>query len=240
MALTDLVTPVAKRQTLGADVHAQIRELLISGRLKPGEQISLRSTALALGVSVMPVREAVYQLVAEQALEVTPNRSVRVPRISVSQFHEITAIRVHVEGLAAQRAAETAQPALIAEMRRWNRALEKEMRARHPDACRLIGHNKELHFAMYRAACMPFLLKMIESLWLRIGPILNYDLRAGSPRTKERTAVAHHERLIDALERGDAAAAVEALRGDIQSAADCIVAAGVLLAADPGADADAD
>lgn len=232
MALTDLVTPVPKRQTLGADVHAQIRELLISGRLMPGEQISLRSTALALGVSVMPVREAVYQLVAEHALEVTPNRSVRVPRISVSQFREITAIRVHVEGLAAQRAAEIAPPSLIAELQRWNRALEKEMRARQPDASKLIGHNKELHFAMYRAAGMPLLLKMIESLWLRIGPILNYDLRSGSARVKERTPVAHHERLIAALAARDAAAAVQALRGDIQSAADYIVAAGVLLAAD--------
>ncbi|MEI2416323.1 GntR family transcriptional regulator [Orrella sp. JC864] len=232
MALTDLVTPVPKRPTLGADVHAQIRELLISGRLMPGEQISLRSTALALGVSVMPVREAVYQLVAEQALEVTPNRAVRVPRMPVSQFREITQIRIHVEGLAAQRAAEAATPELVSALRGWNAALEKAMRARQPDASALIGNNKELHFALYRAAGMPMLLKMIESLWLRIGPILNYDLRSGSARIRERTPVAHHQMLIDALARRDSAGAVAALRGDIQSAADYIIAAGVLVTAD--------
>src|SRR5256885_9192233 len=68
MAINELVTPL-KRQTLSSDVYAQLRELLITGQMIPGEQISLRTTASALGVSVMPVREAVHRLVAEQALE---------------------------------------------------------------------------------------------------------------------------------------------------------------------------
>src|SRR5256885_8765278 len=57
MAINELVTPL-KRQTLSSDVYAQLRELLITGQMIPGEQISLRTTASALGVSVMPVREA--------------------------------------------------------------------------------------------------------------------------------------------------------------------------------------
>ena len=56
MALSALVTPL-KRQTLSADVYQQLRELLVSGKVMPGEQLSLRSIAEALGVSVMPVRE---------------------------------------------------------------------------------------------------------------------------------------------------------------------------------------
>jgi DNA-binding GntR family transcriptional regulator len=62
MAINELVTPL-KRQTLSSDVYAQLRELLITGQMIPGEQISLRTTASALGVSVMPVREAVHRLV---------------------------------------------------------------------------------------------------------------------------------------------------------------------------------
>src|SRR5256885_7031933 len=81
MAINELVTPL-KRQTLSSDVYAQLRELLITGQMIPGEQISLRTTASALGVSVMPVREAVHRLVAEQALELTPNRALRVDRKS--------------------------------------------------------------------------------------------------------------------------------------------------------------
>ena len=57
MELSDLVTPL-KRQTLSANVYDQLRDLVMSGQMMPGEQISLRSAAAALGVSVMPVREA--------------------------------------------------------------------------------------------------------------------------------------------------------------------------------------
>src|SRR5690606_26940818 len=103
-----------------------------------------------------------------------------------------------------------------------------------PDASRLITLNKELHFSVYRAAGMPILLRMIESLWLRIGPILNYDLRSGSQRVLQRVAVGHHDRLIDALECRDGNGAQAALQGDIESAAEFIVHAGVLLAADEG------
>lgn len=104
MAINELVTPL-KRQTLSSDVYAQLRELLITGQMIPGEQISLRTTASALGVSVMPVREAVHRLVAEQALELTPNRALRVPLMTESAFREITRIRVNLEGLATEQAA---------------------------------------------------------------------------------------------------------------------------------------
>lgn len=52
------------------------------------------------GVSVMPVREAVNQLVAEQSLEVMPNRAVRVPVMTQEQFFEIRQIRIGIEGYA--------------------------------------------------------------------------------------------------------------------------------------------
>jgi len=78
MSISNLVTPL-QRKTMSLEVHKQLRTLLIGGRMMPGEQISLRSTAEALGVSVMPVREAVQRLVAEQALELAPNRTLRVP-----------------------------------------------------------------------------------------------------------------------------------------------------------------
>ena len=51
------------------------------------------------------------------------------------------------------------------------------------------------------------LFKMIEALWLRIGPILNYDLRSGSRRIEERVAVSHHAALVKALQQRDGAAA---------------------------------
>lgn len=211
-------SPLPRRETLGANVLFQIKELLLTGQLMPGEQLSLRTTAEALGTSVMPVREAVAQLVADQALEVTPNRSVRVPNMTADQFYEITQIRLQVEGYAVERAAAHATPALIGELRLLNDKLAHEMTAPGDDKGSLVLVNKALHFSIYQAAHMPMLVRMIENLWLRIGPVLNYDLRAGSDRSKKRTAVRHHARMIEALERQDARAARKALHQDIDSA----------------------
>ncbi|MGB3504941.1 MAG: GntR family transcriptional regulator, partial [Xanthobacteraceae bacterium] len=61
-----------ERLTLGERAYARIADLLISGRLAPGEKLSLRGAAEVLGVSIMPVRAAVSRLVADKALEVAP------------------------------------------------------------------------------------------------------------------------------------------------------------------------
>src|SRR5277367_6911915 len=83
-AALNLVEPL-DRQTLGERAYAQLADLLISGRLAPGEKLSLRASADVLGVSIMPVREAVSRLVADRALGVAPNRAVRVPLMSAAQ-----------------------------------------------------------------------------------------------------------------------------------------------------------
>jgi DNA-binding GntR family transcriptional regulator len=214
--MQSLFTPVQPRETLSGHVLLQIKELLLTGKVMPGEQLSLRSTAEALQVSVMPVREAVNQLIADQALEIAPNRSIRVPQMSAEQFKEITDIRLQIEGFAVERAAAAASAALIHRLRDLNDELAAEM-AKPGDKSAVVLLNKDLHFSIYEAAAMPMLTKIIDTLWLRIGPVLNYDLRSGSERTKKKIAVAYHANLINSLEVGDAAAAREALHGDIQS-----------------------
>lgn len=230
MPITSLVAP-PKRETLSANVYAQLKELVLSGQMMPGEQISLRTTATALGVSVMPVREAMQRLVAEQALELAPNRAIRVPTMSASHFREITKIRIHLEGLATEQAATSWTKADLRQIVECNENFSSEMSSAEPNGVRLITFNKELHFAIYGAAYMPLLLQMIEALWLRIGPILNYDLRAGSRRIKERVAVSHHAALVNALQCRDGAAARIALQGDIESAAQFILLEGGLVSA---------
>lgn len=216
--MTSLLKPLPQRETLGDHVFQQIKEILLTGQVMPGELLSLRSTAEALGVSMMPVRQAVYQLVADRALEVAPNRSVRVPTLSAGQFREITTIRLEVEGFAVTQAVPHTTHELIRSLRATNRSLSEQMDIGGAALGAAILLNKQLHFSLYSASDMPILVKIIESLWLRIGPILNYDLRSGSARTRNKTAVAHHEAMIDALERGDSAAAREALHEDIESA----------------------
>ena len=231
MSVIKLLTPL-KRQTLSADVYEQFKELLISGRMMPGEQISLRGMAEGLGVSVMPVREAVQRLTAEQALELTPNRSLRVPQMSVSQFREITSIRKNLEGLAAATAAQCLSEEDTQKIVMWHESFVREMKNETPDGARLISLNKELHFAIYRGAKMPVMMQLIEALWLRIGPILNYDMRSGPVRVNQRTALTHHASMVESILKKDVEGARQALEADIQSAADFIISVGVLVSAD--------
>lgn len=198
----------------------------------PGEQISLRSMAEGFGVSVMPVREAVQRLCAEQALEIVPNRTLRVPLMTTSQFREITSIRMNLEGLATATATEKIGQDELRQVTLWHESFMSEMKNKVPDGAKLISFNKELHFTIYRAAQMPVLMQLIETLWLRIGPILNYDIRSGSDRIGNKTALTHHTAMVDAIRSGTPEVARDALQVDIRTAAEFIISAGVLVSAD--------
>ena len=214
--------------TLGAQVLAHLRAQLITGMLAPGDKVSLRPLALQLGVSMQPVRDAVARLVAERALEVTPKRSVQVPLMSRPQFRELTTIRLGVEGFAAEQAAHRRGGAQRAALRRFEAAFRRESQRRAPDVDAAIRATAILHFAVYRAAGMPALEAIIEGLWLRIGPVLNLDLRDGDNRLASGVAARCHAALVAAVMAGDAHAACAALREDIGNTAAFIEARGAL------------
>lgn len=218
--------PRVSRVTLGDHVYQDLRELLLAGQVAPGEKFTLRGLADAIGVSAMPVRQAVGRLAAEGALEVMPNRAIRVPVMTRSGFEELRTIRSAVEGLATELAAERAAAAEVEEIAGHQDLFASESKKTHPDGAVAIKANKDFHFAIYRAARMPRLLQIIESLWLQAGPILNLDLRASGRRLHEVAAHRHHARLVEALRQGDGPAARAALVADIESAAAFILANG--------------
>src|SRR5215475_1089790 len=106
--------PLAASDSIPADtslrkqVYDSLRAALTAGRFTPGQKLSFRFIAGALGVSLTPVREAVRRLVAEGAFEMRPNRSVRVPLMTRDRILELRDIRVALEGLAAEKAAARA------------------------------------------------------------------------------------------------------------------------------------
>lgn len=207
------------RETLGERVTGELRALLVAGRLAPGEKLSLRRVAEALGVSMMPVREAVSRLAADGALEVLPGRAVRVPVLTLAQFRELTRLRLVVEGFAAEEAAKVATDAQIERVAGFEDAFRRAAGGDPPDAMAGVAANRDLHFALYEAAAMPSLVEMIERLWLKAGPILNLDMRYEPRRLKGGSAVQAHAALLEALRRRDAVAARHALETDIKAAA---------------------
>jgi DNA-binding GntR family transcriptional regulator len=218
-----------ERVTLGERVYAELRELLMSGELAPGQKMSLRTVAETLGVSMMPVREAVTRLVSDQALEVLPNRAVRVPLMTLARFRELTTVRLAVEGFAAEEAARRRSAEDMVEIRRAENAFQVEARSRKPRADHAVRANKELHFAVYRATGLPTLVAIIEGLWLKIGPVLNFDLKVSPERLRTGGAAQHHRDLAAAVEQADPKAARNAVVADIADAASFIESTGRLL-----------
>jgi DNA-binding GntR family transcriptional regulator len=95
-------------ETLAQRAHRELRAALMRGDFLPGTALTLRGLAERLGTSIMPVREAVSRLAAEQALELQPNRAIVVPELSRREIDELWRIRCLIESDAAAIAAEVA------------------------------------------------------------------------------------------------------------------------------------
>lgn len=194
-------------------VYREIRRNLIAGQYQPGEAVTLRGVAGKLGTSAMPVREALGRLVAERALDLGPNRTARVPFVTSAKYAEICEVRIALEGLAAEKAAHLI---VDSELDRIDGLFaEVSAAAERHDAPTYFAKNQEMHFSVYRAARSPLLLDMIEGIWLRVGPTLNYlfhDIRFAG------RAAATNMPIVDALRSRKGSAAREAVAHDISHA----------------------
>ena len=87
-------------------VYDMLRRSLMSGYFKPGQPISIRYLTETLGVSATPAREAIKRLQAEHALVIGPNRTPSVPVLTREDLRDLRDIRLALEGMATERAAE--------------------------------------------------------------------------------------------------------------------------------------
>ncbi len=201
-------------------VYDELRNALMSGGFLPGESLTIRGVAEALGTSVMPVREALRRLAAERAVEMLANRTIRIPLMTEESFAELLSMRLMLEGQAAALAAERMTEVELEEVRAANEAFAVLPDSSSP--ARLLA-NWQFHFAIYRAARSPLLLSVIEMFWLQSGPYLMAPLRwraeQGQGEAYFAAGVEHHRDLIAALARRDGAAATKAIQADIGDAA---------------------
>lgn len=214
--------------SLAAQVHEALTEMLLSGALRPQDRIPMRELADRWGVSVMPVRDAVARLVAQDALIVLPNRAVAVPLLSRAAFRDLTEVRIHNERHAARLAASVLTPEDIENIRACEAGFAAALDASTGGPA--VGANKALHFAVYAAARSPALLRVIGALWLQAGPIINLDLEERTRRRRNSTSREAHARLVAALVAGDGAAAADAIEADILSASEFILSRDILSA----------
>ena len=174
-------------------IAALLRELIISGDLKPGEQLRQRDLAERFGVSVTPVREALRWLESEGLVNYDAHKGSTVVQAEAGATKEKYQIRAVLEGLAAFLAAPKISDEDILELESYNERLAEAGLG----AGEVNDLNRTLHFRIYEMAGSPLLLALMRLLWQSFphGP------QVARPREE---SVAEHKQLIEALKSRDA------------------------------------
>lgn len=196
------------RTSLGDQVYGRIAKALLTGRMRPNDKLTIRGLAEQLGVSTTPTRDAVKQLTQEGVLEQRSPKDVRVPVMQAETYLEILDIRLHLEGLAAERATERAESshikALLKLLERNDRAIANNNYSTATEG------NQEFHLALSDIANMPNLQKILRGLWLQMGPLVACYYDTNPPGLN----LMHYE-VVRAMETREPARARDAIRSDI-------------------------
>jgi DNA-binding GntR family transcriptional regulator len=152
----------ADAQTLAATIAQRLRALILDGQLRPGTKLRLTPLAASLGVSVMPVREALRRLEAEGLVVVRPRRGAVVAELSTEDAEEIYAMRVALEALCARHAAERLGPADVAGLEELFHQMEAAQQA--ADLTAFIACDHAFHCQLYAISGRERLIRMIREL----------------------------------------------------------------------------
>jgi DNA-binding GntR family transcriptional regulator len=186
----------------------RIRELLLSGALKPGERLREAWLSERLGISRPPLREAIRILVQQGLLERMPRRGVRVVALTARDIHDIYTLRGVLDRFAIELAVPVADPRQLDPMR----AAVAEMRAAVADDhhARYVEANRRFHLALIRLGQNSRLTMTYELLMNQMQLLMSLNLRRESVSDRE-LGVHRHQELLAAIESGDQREALAAL-----------------------------
>lgn len=190
-------------------VYRRLRERIFFGGFLPGRAVTLRGLAEELGVSPMPVREAVRRLIAERALAMQGNGRVLVPLMTRDKFEQVLFARAALEPELAARALSRLTPTDIEAAALIDDEIDQTLL--NGDAEGYMRGNFRFHFTIYQHAGAGTLLALVESIWLQFGPFM----RMAYGRIGTRSLEDHHQAALDAMRRGDEAGLRAAIRADI-------------------------
>ena len=195
-----------RREQLSDEVAARLRAEIMTGALRPDSFIRLDETAVRLGVSITPVREALRTLRGEGMVELEPHRGHRVVPLTRTDIEDIFWLQSTIAQELAATAARNITDAQIDELARLNESLAEAVEQRDPD--RVARAEFTFHRALNRAG------GRIKLAWflLHATRYLPPQLFA-SDETWGPVAVASHAELIEALRRRDVEAVLELTRG---------------------------
>jgi DNA-binding GntR family transcriptional regulator len=204
---------------LTTELAFRIQEDILHGVLRPGERLFQEHLSARYGVSRTPLREAIQRLEAQGLVRKLPNRAVVVRRLTAAELGEIYAVRAQLEGYAAAQAAERHDDAMMIRLQGHQAALtaavEDAARSADPAGAaalneRIAAANTDFHRTVRAAAGNTYLAEIITATENAFPK--DYVWRA--LRTSEERRVLNvdeHEAIRRALDRGDGAAAREAM-----------------------------
>ena len=176
-------------------VLLEIRKRLLDGRLQPGQAIRPDALGEELGMSAVPVREALRILEGEQQVSYRPHRGYLVTELDIKDLREIYAIRGLLEAEAVQLALPQIDDSDVAEMR----AAIEAMESCGDDIFALTTANRQFHFTLFNAADMPHLMRIITWLWDASEPC-HYRSPDFMERNNRERIDDEHRRILGAIE----------------------------------------
>jgi DNA-binding GntR family transcriptional regulator len=207
----------ASSGSAAARVYAHVKERLLDGTFPGGALLSENELSQQLGLSRTPVRQAFVQLEAEGLLELYPKRGALVVPVAASEIEDVFEARLLVEEHCARRAAN-AGARLVADLEPLIAEQQQAVAQGAPGMAAFARADRHFHRAIVHAAGNAILTRLYDALRDRQQRIATVSL-ARNPGDAERF-VTEHLGIVEALGRGDAAAASELVAAHLRAARD--------------------
>lgn len=228
MAMSPGSPATSPPDTVTEFVVEQLRDRILLGKVKPGEKLSVYSLADELGVSRVPLREAVRQLEAESLVDNVARRGTIVRPLNLADITDAYIILQRIEVIAATRAATGADQNIAKDMRYWLDTMTQLAEQGVPEASEQMLHaHRAFHFALFRGAGEGVLQRHLKMLW---NTCERYVINSRTPERSKAAAVEHGEiaRQIEAKDADGVAAALAAhLEASMSATMESLKAMGV-------------
>jgi DNA-binding GntR family transcriptional regulator len=215
-----MLAETASHKQLRNLVAEKLRRAILEGHYKPGEWLRQERLAQELGVSQMPVREALKELTTEGLIEHLPYRGVRVVTFSQEDVSDLYTHRAFLEGRAAEAAAIHITASEIDELKDIHRQMESHSAPEEVGKYREL--NRRFHQTIYIASRREYLIRTLTQMWETFPTMLigNFAKTATAPLPNRETAdMREHREIIVALESGDSERAGALVKAHIENIA---------------------
>jgi DNA-binding GntR family transcriptional regulator len=192
--LDSVLGPPHDSRTMAEMVAQRLKQLILDGQLPPGTPLRLSQVSERLGVSVMPVRDALRLLEAERLVTIVPRRGAVVTDLSIEDAEEVYTTRVALEALAARVAVEKLADDDVVALREAFDQLAEAQGSR--DLRAFIDADHVFHSRLYEASGRESLIRNISDLVDRSRRYAPYAYRSWQPLD---AALAAHRPILDAI-----------------------------------------